>query len=159
MGEVLRSKIGVPTFSSTRLMLLLRAGCEIYSFLAAAEKLRACQTQAVDTLNRHWGPKSAQLHFTEQYRNMKEKLAEHPQLVELARSACLAAGITPRMAALTALALLSAGCPAPIWGLAAGDTTARMSISPCRLWKSKRHSARADFSVWPDRFDLSGFSL
>ena len=50
-------------------MLLLRAGCEIYSFLAAAEKLRACQTQAVDTLNRHWGPKSAQLHFTEQYRN------------------------------------------------------------------------------------------
>ena len=74
---------------STRLMLLLRAGCEIYSFLAAAEKLRACQTQAVDTLNRHWGPQSAQLHFTEQYRNMKEKLAEHPQLVELARSACL----------------------------------------------------------------------
>ena len=71
MGEVLRSKIGVPTFSSTRLMLLLRAGCEIYSFLAAAEKLRACQTQAVDTLNRHWGPQSAQLHFTEQYRNMK----------------------------------------------------------------------------------------
>ena len=55
--------------------------------------------QAVDTLNRHWGPQSAQLHFTEQYRNMKEKLAEHPQLVELARSACLAAGITPRMAA------------------------------------------------------------
>ena len=89
MSEVLRSKIGVPTFSSTRLMLLLRAGCEIYSFLAAAEKLRACQTQAVDTLNRHWGPQSAQLHFTEQYRNMKEKLAEHPQLVELARSACL----------------------------------------------------------------------
>ena len=116
-------------------MLLLRAGCEIYSFLAAAEKLRACQTQAVDTLNRHWGPQSAQLHFTEQYRNMKEKLAEHPQLVELARSACLAACITPRMAALTALALLSAGCPAPIWGLAAGDTTARMSTSPCRLWK------------------------
>ena len=38
-------------------MLLLRAGCEIYSFLAAAEKLRACQTQAVDTLNRHWAPK------------------------------------------------------------------------------------------------------
>ena len=55
--------------------------------------------QAVDSLNRHWGPQSAQLHFTEQYRNMKEKLAEHPQLVELARRACLAAGITPRMAA------------------------------------------------------------
>ena len=121
MGEVLRSKIGVPTFSSTRLMLSLRGGCEIYSFLAAAEKLRACQTQAVDTLNRHWGPQSAQLHFTEQYRNMKEKLAEHPQLVELARSACLAAGITPRMAAgrggTDGARLTFRGLPCPNLGL------------------------------------------
>lgn len=77
--------------------------------------------QAVDTLNRHWGPQSAQLHFTEQYRNMKEKLAEHPQLVELARSACLAAGITPRMVAgrggTDGARLTFRGLPCPNLGL------------------------------------------
>lgn len=159
MGEVLRSKIGgahlffhaLDAVAEGRLRNIQLFGC----CRKAARLPNAGGGHAEPAL----GPQSAQLHFTEQYRNMKEKLAEHPQLVELARSACLAAGITPRMAALTALALLSAGCPAPIWGLAAGDTTARMSISPCRLWKSKRHSARADFSVWPDRFDLTGFSL
>ena len=44
MGEVLRSKSGVPTLSSTLLMLLLKAGWEIYSFFAALEKLRSFQT-------------------------------------------------------------------------------------------------------------------
>lgn len=52
---------------------------------------------------------------------MKEKLAEHSQLVELARSACLAAGITPRMAAgrggTDGARLTFRGLPCPNLGL------------------------------------------
>jgi hypothetical protein len=38
-GFVLRSKIGKPTFFSTRFTLALKEGCEIKRFAAAFEKL------------------------------------------------------------------------------------------------------------------------
>jgi hypothetical protein len=41
MGDVLRSKIGLPMRCSARLTIALRDGWEMYSFCAALEKLRS----------------------------------------------------------------------------------------------------------------------
>ena len=85
-----------------------------------ARRLEIMQ-KAVQTLNQRWGSGSAEMHCTEQYRNMKEKLAQHPQLVEMARRACLAAGSTPHVVAARGgtdgARLTFAGLPCPNLGL------------------------------------------
>ncbi len=77
--------------------------------------------QAAATLNHRWGEGTAQIRYTEEYRNMKEKLDEHPQLVEKARLACLAAGVTPHVVAARGgtdgARLTYAGLPCPNLGL------------------------------------------
>lgn len=50
-------------------------------------------------MNHRWGKGAAQIRCTEEYRNTKEKLDEHLQLVGKARFACLAAGVTPHVVA------------------------------------------------------------
>ena len=77
--------------------------------------------QAAEALNQRWGRGTAEIHCTVQYRNMKEKLNEHPQLVEKARLACLAAGVAPQVVAARGgtdgARLTFAGLPCPNLGL------------------------------------------
>lgn len=77
--------------------------------------------QAAAALNHRYGEGTAQIRCTEEYRNMKEKLAEHPQLVEKARLACLAAGAVPHVVAARGgtdgARLTFAGLPCPNLGL------------------------------------------
>ena len=72
--------------------------CRRLCSCAAARRIELLQ-QAAATLNHRWGEGTAQIRCTEEYRNMKEKLDEHPQLVEKARLACLTAGVTPHVVA------------------------------------------------------------
>ena len=87
---------------------------------AAARRIELLQ-QAAATLNHRWGKGAAQIRCTEEYRNMKEKMDEHLQLVEKARFACLAAGITPHVVAARGgtdgARLTYAGLPCPNLGL------------------------------------------
>lgn len=87
---------------------------------AAARRIELLQ-QAAATLNHRWGEGTAQIRCTEEYRNMKEKMDEHLQLVEKARLACLAAGVTPHVIAARGgtdgARLTYAGLPCPNLGL------------------------------------------
>ncbi len=56
-------------------------------------------TSAAERLNRKYGPGTVEVSFSEQYRNMNEKLSAYPQLVERAINACERAGIAPTVTA------------------------------------------------------------
>lgn len=56
---------------------------------------KACMMQIADELNRKYGEGTVQLKITDQYRNMEEKVACCPELLELADEAVRRTGMTP----------------------------------------------------------------
>ena len=61
-------------------------------FARRKETMRAIESR----INEKYGIGTAALTITEQYRNMAEVIAAHPETVEAARAAIAAAGLTPR---------------------------------------------------------------
>ena len=61
-------------------------------FAQRKETMRAVESR----INQKYGIGTAKLTITDQYRNMAEVIAAHPEAVEAARSAIVAAGLTPR---------------------------------------------------------------
>ena len=78
------------TVGEAELTLLLRDH-DAGKFAARKERLRAI----ADRLNRKYGEGSVELTCRDQYRNMEEVIARHPQLLELARRAVREAGLKP----------------------------------------------------------------
>ena len=56
---------------------------------------KACMGEIANELNRKYGEGTVQLKITDQYRNMEEKVACCPELLELAEEAVRRAGMTP----------------------------------------------------------------
>lgn len=63
---------------------------------AGMERRLKLLEQAVQALNDHYGPNTAALSVSEEYRNMGEILSRYPQLIERACTACRLAGVEPR---------------------------------------------------------------
>ncbi len=62
---------------------------------AKLEEKKRTLEQITRTLNEKYGPDTVHCEIRDQYRNMAEVLSAHPQAVEVARSAILAAGAVP----------------------------------------------------------------
>lgn len=60
------------------------------------ERRIALLEQAAQVLNKRYGPHTAALTFTEEYRNMGEVLSQYPELIEKACKACHLAGVEPK---------------------------------------------------------------
>lgn len=85
------------------------------------ERRMGLMRQAAQTLNDHYGADTVQVSFSEEYRNMKEKLDACPQLVEKARNACYLAGVMPKVGfargGTDGARLSFAGIPCPNLGI------------------------------------------
>lgn len=62
---------------------------------ARFEQRKECLKKAADAMNRKWGRGTVTLTITDQYRNMSEIIGNCMHLIENAKKACDAAGVTP----------------------------------------------------------------
>jgi tripeptide aminopeptidase len=59
------------------------------------EGKKALMSQAADYINQRYGAGTLELHLKDQYYNMLEKIAPHPEILDLARKAYRAIGVEP----------------------------------------------------------------
>ena len=59
------------------------------------EEKKALMNQAADFINQRYGAGTLELHLKDQYYNMFEKIAPHPEILDLARKAYRAVGVEP----------------------------------------------------------------
>ncbi len=59
------------------------------------EEKKALMSQAADFINQRYGSGTLELHLKDQYYNMLEKVAPHPEIIDLARKAYRTLGIEP----------------------------------------------------------------
>ncbi len=59
------------------------------------EGKKALMRQAADYINQRYGVGTLELHWKDQYYNMLEKVAPHPEILDLARKAYRAIGLEP----------------------------------------------------------------
>lgn len=59
------------------------------------EEKKALMNQAADFINQRYGAGILELHLKDQYYNMFEKIAPHPEILDLARNAYRAVGVEP----------------------------------------------------------------
>jgi tripeptide aminopeptidase len=59
------------------------------------EARKALMSQAADYINQRYGKGTLELHLKDQYYNMLEKVAPHPEILDLAREAYCAIGVEP----------------------------------------------------------------
>ncbi|MEL7637701.1 MAG: peptidase T [Anaerolineaceae bacterium] len=59
------------------------------------ENKKALMSQAADYINRRYGAGTLELHLKDQYYNMLEKVAPHPEILNIAREAYRAIGVEP----------------------------------------------------------------
>lgn len=64
------------------------------------EEKKALMNQAADYMNQRYGSGTVELHLKDQYYNMLEKVAPHPEILDLARKAYRAIGVEPEEVAV-----------------------------------------------------------